>query len=340
MSKRILLTGGAGFIGSHTYVSLVEGGYEAVILDDFSNSSPGVLDRLRVITGRAVPCIRGSIQDRALVCRVLRDENISAVVQFAAFKAVGESVAQPLRYYDNNVGGMIGLLQSMNDAGCRNLIFSSSATVYGEPESVPIAESARRSINSPYGHTKLIIEDMLGALHQSDPRWAIGTLRYFNPVGAHPSGLIGEHPRDIPNNLMPYVTQVALGQREYLSIFGADYDTPDGTGVRDYIHIQDLANGHLFALNAILEKAASFVVNLGTGVGYSVLDLVRNFEAANDVAVPYRIVARRPGDIASCFADPRLANTLLGWQAKLGLRDMCTDAWRWQQHNPRGYDAT
>jgi UDP-glucose 4-epimerase len=333
----ILLTGGAGYIGSHTYLALVQAGHTPVILDDFSNSSPEVLARLRQISGAAVQCKQGSVLDGALVQSLLEQHAIAAVVHFAAFKAVGESVAQPLKYYDNNLTGMTRLLQAMDAAGCRTLVFSSSATVYGDPASVPIAESFPRSHTNPYGHTKLVIEDMLAALQASDAGWKAAVLRYFNPVGAHPSGLIGEDPRGVPNNLMPYVAQVAVGKRPALHVFGNDYPTPDGTGVRDYIHVQDLAQGHVAALETLANRGAGFTVNLGTGRGYSVLEVVRAFEKASGRSVPVQFAPRRAGDVAQCYAATALAEDLLGWKAQRGLDAMCEDAWRWQSQNPLGY---
>ena len=333
----ILLTGGAGYIGSHTYLALVEAGYTPVVLDDHSNSKPTVLERLQRLSGAPVNFVHGSVADRALVQALIERHAIAAVVHFAALKAVGESVTQPLRYYDNNLVGALRLLQAMDATACRTLVFSSSATVYGDPHAVPITEDFARRHTSPYGHSKLVIEDMLAALAQAEPRWRMGVLRYFNPVGAHPSGLIGEDPNGIPNNLMPFVAQVAVGKRPLLEVFGNDYPTPDGTGVRDYIHVQDLAQGHLAAQRALLAQAESFTVNLGTGRGYSVLDVVRAFEAASGRAVPYRFAPRREGDVAQCYADPARALQRLGWSARLGLDAMCADAWNWQRQNPEGY---
>jgi UDP-glucose 4-epimerase len=334
----ILLTGGAGYIGSHTYIALVQAGLNPVILDDFSNSNPKVLERLECISGKPVLCERGSVADVSLVQALIERLGIQAVIHFAGFKAVGESVAQPLKYYDNNVGGMTRLLQAMNATACRTLVFSSSATVYGDPASVPITESFPRSHTNPYGHSKLVIEDMLTALQASDPSWKVAVLRYFNPVGAHPSGLIGEDPRGTPNNLMPFVAQVAVGRRLFLNIYGNDYPTDDGTGVRDYIHVQDLAAGHLQALQTLTSKGRSFTVNLGTGVGCSVLDVVRAFETASGKQIPYQFAPRREGDVAQCYASTALAHTLLGWQAQLGLDAMCADTWHWQSANPNGYE--
>jgi UDP-glucose 4-epimerase len=335
----ILLTGGAGYIGSHTYVALVEAGYTPVILDNFANSHPEVLQRLQRITGKRAVCEEGDVGDRAFVESVLKRHRIEGVVHFAADKAVGESVENPLKYYRNNIGGLVSLLEAMQASGCGVLVFSSSATVYGDPASVPIREDFPRGHTNPYGHTKVVCEDMLAALQVAQPAWKVAVLRYFNPVGAHPGGLIGEDPAGIPNNLMPYVSQVATGRRAELQVFGGDYPTPDGTGVRDYIHVCDLAEGHVAALRYLLEKERGLVVNLGTGRGHSVLEVVRAFEAASGRPVPYRIAPRRPGDVAQCYADPSLARELLGWEAKRTLAQMCADAWRWQSANPNGYRA-
>jgi UDP-glucose 4-epimerase len=334
---KILLTGGAGYIGSHTYLSLIEAGHSPVVLDDFSNSSPRVLDRLQQISRGPVAFQRGNVADIELVHTVLQQHSIEAVIHFAGYKAVGESVANPLKYFDNNLVGMTRLLQAMDRAGCRMLVFSSSATVYGDPASVPITEESPRSHTNPYGHTKLVIEDMLGALQKSDARWKFAVLRYFNPVGAHPSGTIGEDPRGVPNNLMPFVAQVAVGRRPLLHVFGNDYPTPDGTGVRDYIHVQDLAQGHVAALEAMVARGEGFTVNLGTGVGHSVLEVVRAFEKACGRPIPVQFAPRRPGDVAQCYAGTQLAEKLLGWKALLSLEDMCADTWRWQSQNMQGY---
>lgn len=340
---KILLTGGAGYIGSHTAVALVEAGFAPIVLDNFANSHPVVLERLQRITGQSLPLERGDVLDTPWLLEVLRRHRPAGVVHFAGDKAVGESVADPLKYYRNNLGGATSLLQAMSevadeaDAAAPTLVFSSSATVYGDPVRVPITEDFARSHTNPYGHTKLVIEDMLQALQAAQPRWRIGTLRYFNPVGAHPSGLIGEDPAGIPNNLMPYVAQVAVGARERLSVFGGDYPTPDGTGVRDFIHVMDLARAHVAALQALLGGGASFTVNVGTGRGHSVLEVVAAFQKASGRPVPHQIVARRPGDVAQCWADPSLAQRLLGWQARHTLDEMCADAWRWQRQNPAGY---
>lgn len=333
----VLLTGGAGYIGTHTFVALIEAGMTPVILDDFSNSKPAALERLQRITGQPVQCQQGSVANVALVQELMHRHQIAAVIHFAGFKAVGESVAQPLKYFENNLGGMVALLRAMEGTACRTLVFSSSATVYGDPACVPITEDFPRSHTNPYGHTKLVCEDMLAAMRTANPAWRTGVLRYFNPVGAHPSGLIGEDPSGPPNNLMPYVAQVAVGQRPFLNVYGNDYATPDGTGVRDYIHVQDLAQAHVLAVKTLLGGADSFTVNVGTGQGHSVLEVVRAFEQASGKPVPYQIAPRRPGDVAQCYADATLAHTLLGWRATHSLADMCTDAWRWQSQNPAGY---
>jgi UDP-glucose 4-epimerase len=295
------------------------------------------LSRLQEITGKPVACEEGDVADKALVQAVIRRHDIRGVIHFAADKAVGESVAQPMKYYRNNVCGALSLFESMKATGCTSIVFSSSATVYGDPASVPIREDFPTSFTNPYGHTKLMCEDMLRAIAAADKDWKVAILRYFNPVGAHPSGKIGEDPAGIPNNLMPYITQVATGKREELNVFGGDYPTPDGTGVRDYIHVMDLAEGHVAALKALLDKGRSFTVNLGTGQGYSVLDVVKAFEKASGKKVPYKIAPRRPGDVAQCYADPSLAREVLGWQASRSLDEMCVDSWRWQSANPDGY---
>ncbi len=340
---KILLTGGAGYIGSHTAVALTEAGYTPVVLDNFSNSHPVVMKRLAQITGQELELEEGDLLDTAWVEAVLSRHKPAGIVHFAGDKAVGESVAKPLKYFHNNIGGAVSLLRAMDTVSADNrapvptLVFSSSATVYGDPASVPITEDFPRSHTNPYGYSKLVIEDMLTALRVAKPNWRVGVLRYFNPVGAHPSGLIGEDPAGIPNNLMPYVAQVAVGKRSCLQVFGNDYATPDGTGVRDYIHVQDLATGHVAALRALLSTGESFTVNLGTGRGHSVLEVVRAFEQASGRPVPYQIAPRRPGDVAQCYADPSLARQLLQWDAKLTLDAMCADAWRWQSQNPNGY---
>ena len=332
----ILLTGATGYIGSHTWLALLAAGYSVVGIDDFSNSSPMVLDRLKALSGQTPDFIRADVCDARAVDAVFAQRQIDAVVHFAAFKAVGESAAKPLAYYANNLGGLMTLCKVMQQHDCKALVFSSSATVYGTPEALPIREDATLSAANPYGATKLMGENILRDLERADPQWKIALLRYFNPAGAHPSGLIGEDPRGIPNNLMPYITQVAVGKRERLSVFGSDYDTPDGTGVRDYIHVVDLADGHVAALRYLLDSQLSITANLGTGQGYSVLELVKAFEQASGRAVPYEIVARRPGDIAACYADPGLAQQKLGWKATRTLQEMCADSWRWQSQNPNG----
>lgn len=341
---KILLTGGAGYIGSHTFIALREAGFEPVILDNFSNSSPTVISRLERMTGKKAVLETADVLDTASLELILRRHKPLGVIHFAADKAVGESVAQPLRYFHRNLGGSISLLRAMEAAylgeealGAPVLVFSSSATVYGDPDRVPITEDAPRRHTNPYGLTKLVTEDMLAAVQRAQPSWRIGTLRYFNPVGAHSSGEIGEDPAGIPNNLMPFVAQVAVGVRERLNVFGGDYPTHDGTGIRDYIHVQDLAEGHVAALQALVATGKSFTVNLGTGRGYSVLEVVRTFEETSGQRIPYQVVDRRPGDVAECYADPTLALNLLGWQARRTLRDMCADTWRWQSRNPRGY---
>lgn len=332
----ILVTGGTGYIGSHTVVELLAAGKDVLILDNYANSSPKVLERIAKICGRAPAFREGDIRDVDGLRALFAAHRIEAVIHFAGLKAVGESVEQPLTYYDNNVNGTLCLLQAMRQAGVRRLVFSSSATVYGDPHRVPIRENFPLQATNPYGRSKLMVEEMLRDLQRAEADWQIAILRYFNPVGAHPSGLIGENPNGIPNNLMPFVAQVAVGKRAQLSVFGNDYPTPDGTGVRDYIHVVDLAQGHLAALAALARSGQSLTVNLGTGQGYSVLDMVRAFEAASGRPVPYQIVARRAGDIATCYADPQLAGELLGWQARRGIGEMCADAWRWQSKNPDG----
>lgn len=339
MSGRILVTGGAGYIGSHTVLELLQSGFDVTVLDNLSNASPASLERVAALAGRAAELVVGDIRDEALLTRVLSGQAFDAAIHFAGLKAVGESVDRPLAYYDNNVAGTTTLLRCMDAAGVRRIVFSSSATVYGDPESVPIREDARTGATNPYGRTKWFIEFMLQDLARADARWAIGNLRYFNPVGAHPSGRIGEDPRGVPNNLMPFVAQVAVGRRERLSVFGGDWPTKDGTGVRDYIHVVDLAQGHLAALRRVCGTAGFWTVNLGTGRGCSVLEMVKASERASGRPVPYTIVDRRPGDIAECWADPSGAERLLGWRAKLDVDAMCADAWRWQSTNPDGYRA-
>lgn len=335
----ILVTGGAGYIGSHTVVELLAAGHELLILDNFSNSSPRVLERIEQIAGRRPSVIEGDIRDGALLEKLFATYPIASVIHFAGLKAVGESVEQPMRYYDNNVVGSLRLFEAMARAGVYRLVFSSSATVYGDPHTVPIDESFPLQATNPYGRSKLIIEEMLRDIGRADSQWRVVLLRYFNPVGAHSSGLIGEDPQGIPNNLMPFVAQVAVGRRAELSVFGGDYSTADGTGVRDYIHVVDLACGHLAALEALDGQSGVVPVNLGTGRGYSVLEVVKAFEKASGQAVPYRIVDRRPGDIAACYADPLRARELLGWSAERDIDAMCADAWRWQSANPLGFNG-
>ncbi|WP_107851124.1 UDP-glucose 4-epimerase GalE [Oceanimonas marisflavi] len=336
----ILVTGGAGYIGSHTVVELLNAGHKVLVLDNLSNSSPESLKRVEAITGKAVPFVQGDIRDAALLEELFAGHDITAVVHFAGLKAVGESVQKPLEYYDNNVNGTLVLVEAMRKAGVFRLVFSSSATVYGEPQHMPITEDfAVGGTTNPYGTSKLMVERVLQDLSQSDERWAIALLRYFNPVGAHESGLIGEDPNGIPNNLLPYIAQVAVGRLKRLAVFGNDYPTPDGTGVRDYIHVVDLALGHLKALDRIAGHAGVSIYNLGTGQGYSVLQMVKAFEQASGRAVPYAIAPRRPGDIAECWSDPSKALQELGWQAGLGLERMMADAWRWQSQNPAGYET-
>jgi UDP-glucose 4-epimerase len=337
MGSSILVTGGAGYIGSHTVVELLQAGCEVVVLDNLSNASAESLERVAQITGRRAELVVGDLRDGALLASLLAGRAFEAVIHFAGLKAVGESVARPLDYYDNNVAGSVTLLRALEAAGVRRLVFSSSATVYGDPESVPIREDARTSPTNPYGRTKAFIEVILQDLAASDPRWSIGNLRYFNPVGAHPSGRIGEDPGGIPNNLMPFVAQVAVGRRERLSVFGGDWPTRDGTGVRDYIHVVDLAQGHLAALRRVVAGTGFWTVNLGTGNGTSVLEMIRAFERASGRPVRYAMVERRAGDIAECWADPARAAALLGWRAERGIDAMCADAWRWQCANPDGY---
>jgi len=335
----ILLTGAAGYIASHTWLALQAAGFQVVGVDDFSNSSPEVLNRLQRLGGQPPVFERASVGDAAAMAGIFARHTIDAVVHFAAFKAVGESAAQPLAYYRNNIGGLVTVAEAMRAAGCSRFVFSSSATVYGDPERLPITEDSPLSATNPYGQTKLMGETILRDLGAADPAWQTACLRYFNPVGAHASGLIGEDPRGTPNNLMPYVAQVAVGRRAQLSVYGNDYATPDGTGVRDYIHVLDLACGHVAALRRLLDSPGSLTVNLGTGRGYSVLELVKAYAAASGRDVPYQIVARRPGDVAACYADPALARQLLGWQAQHDLDRMCADSWRWQINNPKGFDA-
>ena len=328
------MTGGAGYIGSHTCVELLNAGHEVVIFDNFSNSTPEALKRVEHLTGKQIPLIQGDIRDEQALSQALC--NCDGVIHFAGLKAVGESVEKPLEYYDNNVHGTLCLLRAMKNMNIKKLVFSSSATVYGNPEFLPLTEEHPLRTTNPYGHTKLVIEEILRALYVSDPTWSLVILRYFNPVGAHESGLIGEDPQGIPNNLMPYIAQVAIGRRTSVNVFGDDYPTHDGTGVRDYIHVVDLAIGHLKALQ-ILDTPQCTAINLGTGQGYSVLDVIRAFEKASHTKIPYTLVPRRAGDIAACYAEPKKALELLRWKAKYTLDTMCLDMWHFQQKNPKGY---
>ncbi|MCL1950273.1 MAG: UDP-glucose 4-epimerase GalE [Turicibacter sp.] len=333
----VLVTGGTGYIGSHTVIQLVNAGENVIILDNLSNSSAKVLDRIQQITGKEIKFYQKDLRNVAEIEEVFQGEKIDSVIHFAALKAVGESVAKPLEYYSNNLTGTLNLLQVMKKYGVRNFVFSSSATVYGNPASNPITEDFPLSTTNPYGATKLMIEDVLRDMCKADATWNVAILRYFNPVGAHISGLIGEEPSGIPNNLMPYITKVAVGKLEALSIFGDDYETSDGTGVRDYIHVEDLADGHLKALDKLAGNPGLVTYNLGTGNGYSVLDLVNAFSKASGKEIPYKIADRRPGDIAACYANPSKAEQELGWKAKFDVQAMCEDSWRWQEGNPEGY---
>lgn len=335
----ILVTGGAGYIGSHTVIELLENNYEVVILDNLVNSSEKVLERLKKITGKDIPFVKADILDKDALDQVFDNYKIDAAIHFAGLKAVGESVSKPWEYYNNNIAGTLVLLDVMKQHGVKNIIFSSSATVYGDPAFIPITEECPKgACTNPYGWTKSMLEQILSDIQKADASWNVILLRYFNPIGAHKSGLIGENPNGIPNNLMPYVTQVAVGKLKELGVFGNDYDTPDGTGVRDYIHVLDLASGHVAALNKIKENCGLKIYNLGTGNGYSVLDIVKNFEEATGVKIPYSIKARRPGDIATCYASADLAKKELGWEAKYGIREMCEDSWKWQSQNPNGFE--
>jgi UDP-glucose 4-epimerase len=330
LKESILLTGGAGFIGSHACVALLDAGYDVVILDNLANSDVSVIERIGRICDREPIFVEGDMRDKALLKNLFLQYSISAVIHFAGLKAVGESVEKPLAYYENNVGGTLDLLAAMQEAGVKTIVFSSSATVYGDPDRVPVTETFPRSFTNPYGASKIMVEDILADLYQAEPGWRIARLRYFNPVGAHKSGLIGEDPKGTPNNLMPFISQAAAGLRGELSVFGDDYETSDGTGIRDYIHVVDLANGHLAALDYLNQHQQLLTVNLGTGQGVSVLEMINTFETTNDVKVPYHIAARRVGDIAEAWADTSLANSMLGWSANLTLEDMCRDTWRWQ----------
>ena len=333
----ILVTGGAGYIGSHTAVLLLEAGYDVIVFDNFSNASQESLIRVEKITGKTLTVIEGDIRDKEALQKTFNTYNIDTVIHFAGLKSVGESVEQPLRYYQNNIAGTLTLCEVMSEFGCKNIIFSSSATVYGDPASSPITEDFPLSATNPYGQSKLFIEEILRDIYTADNAWHIILLRYFNPVGAHPSGLIGEDPNGIPNNLMPFISQTAVGKRDSLSIFGDDYNTPDGTGVRDYIHVMDLAKGHVKALNIIDTISHVETINLGTGKGYSVLDMVHAFEKASQQKVNYHITPRRAGDIATCYANPSYAQKVLGWQTEYSIEEMCQDTWRWQTQNPDGY---
>ncbi|WPC75540.1 UDP-glucose 4-epimerase GalE [Vibrio porteresiae] len=334
---KVLVTGGMGYIGSHTCIQMIEAGMTPVILDNLYNSKASVLERVEKVSGVKPVFVQGDIRNKDLLVSTMQQHGIEAVIHFAGLKAVGESVQKPLEYYDNNVNGTLVLVAAMREAGVKSLVFSSSATVYGDPASVPITEDFPTSATNPYGRSKLMVEECLTDFQKANPDWSITLLRYFNPVGSHPSGELGEDPQGIPNNLMPFVSQVAVGRREFLSVFGSDYPTKDGTGVRDYIHVMDLADGHVAALNRVGQQAGLHIYNLGTGNGYSVLDMVKAFEKACGKPVPYKLVERRPGDIAECWADPSKAQNDLGWKAVRTLDEMTQDTWRWQSHNPQGY---
>ena len=335
----VLVTGGAGYIGSHTCLELLESGCGVVVIDNLCNSNPKSLERVEQLTGKSVKFYQGDVRDEALLQKIFRENAIDCVIHFAGLKAVGESVAMPWEYYDNNLNSTLVLTKVMKQVGMKNIIFSSSATVYTADNEMPLQETSRTgNCTNPYGWTKYMTEQILSGMAHAEPDWSIVLLRYFNPIGAHASGRIGEDPRGIPNNLMPYITQVAVGRREKLSVFGDDYDTPDGTGVRDYIHVVDLAKGHVAAVKYACKHNGCEVFNLGTGCGYSVLDMVKTFRDVNNVALPYQIVERRPGDIATCYADPAKSRDVLGWTAEKSLADMCRDAWNWQKNNPMGYD--
>ena len=335
---KILVTGGAGYIGSHTCVELLEGGYEVVVIDNLVNSNPESLKRVERITGKSLKFYEGDVRDEALLRKIFAENEIACVIHFAGLKAVGESVAKPWEYYDNNLNSTLVLTKVMKEVGCTKIIFSSSATVYSADNEMPLKETSRTgNCTNPYGWTKFMTEQILSGMATADQGWAIALLRYFNPIGAHESGIIGEDPRGIPNNLMPYITQVAIGRREFLSVYGNDYDTHDGTGVRDYIHVVDLAKGHVAAVKYVLNHHGCEVFNLGTGTGVSVLDMVKAFNEANGLNLPYKIVDRRPGDIATCYADPARSEQMLGWKAEKNLQDMVRDSWNWQSKNPMGY---
>lgn len=336
---KILVTGGAGYIGSHTVVELLNEGHEVVVVDNLVNSSKESLKRVEKITGKKVPFFELDIRDRQALENVVKGAGFDCCIHFAGLKAVGESVSLPWEYYDNNIGGTLVLLDVLRKNGCKNIIFSSSATVYGNPKTVPITEDCPKGeCTNPYGETKSVLERIMTDMYNADKEWNVVLLRYFNPIGAHKSGLIGENPNGIPNNLMPYITQVAVGKREELGVFGDDYNTPDGTGVRDYIHVVDLAKGHVKALKAVENNCGLEIFNLGTGVGYSVLDVVKAFEKANNIKIPYSIKPRRPGDIDISYSDPSKANRVLGWKAENNLEDMCRDSWNWQKNNPNGFE--
>ena len=336
---KILVTGGAGYIGSHTMIKLLEKGYDVVCVDDLSNSKYVAVERVEQITGKKVTFYKADIRDREALNKVFSEHKIDSVINFAGYKAVGESCAKPIEYYDNNIYGILVLIEVMREYGVKSLVFSSSATVYGNPHTVPITEDFPLSTSNPYGSTKLFIEYILKDLYKSDNEFNIAILRYFNPIGAHPSGLIGEDPNGIPNNLAPYITKVCVGKLPHVNVFGDDYETPDGTGVRDYIHVEDLAEGHVLAVDKLMTKPGLFVVNLGTGVGYSVLDMIKAFSKALGKDIPYVITPRRPGDIAMCYADPSYAESLIGFKATRTLEDMCRDALNWQLKNPNGYNV-
>jgi UDP-glucose 4-epimerase len=335
----VLVTGGAGYIGSHTVLELLNAGHDVCVVDNLCNASEESLRRVSELTGRSVAFHQIDILDKPALTNVVKGAGFDAVIHFAALKAVGESVSHPLRYYHNNITGTLVLCEVMQEQGVKHIVFSSSATVYGDPETVPITEDSPLHATNPYGRTKLMMEYILSDLHAADPTFSVALLRYFNPIGAHASGRIGEDPAGIPNNLLPFVAQVAVGRREQVNIFGGDYPTPDGTGVRDYIHVVDLAIGHLRALERLTTNPGLLTCNLGTGTGYSVLEVIQAFEAASGKSIPYEIAARRPGDIATCYADPAFAKQMLGWEATRGIAEMCQDAWRWQSQNPNGYPS-
>ncbi|GEM76416.1 UDP-glucose 4-epimerase GalE [Vibrio sagamiensis] len=334
---KVLVTGGMGYIGSHTCIQMIAAGMTPVIVDNLYNSKSSVLERIEKVCGEKPTFIQGDIRDKALLVEVMKQHGIQSVIHFAGLKAVGESVAKPLEYYDNNVNGTLVLIDAMREAGVKSIVFSSSATVYGDPTSVPITEDFPTSATNPYGRSKLMVEECLTDFQKANPDWSVTLLRYFNPVGSHPTGELGEDPQGIPNNLMPFVSQVAVGRREYLSVFGSDYPTKDGTGVRDYIHVLDLSDGHIAALNKVGNKSGLHIYNLGTGNGFSVLDMIHAFEQASGQTIPYQLVERRPGDIAECWADPTKAASELEWKAERTLAEMTADTWRWQSNNPQGY---